>query len=84
MNIKRLSVEITPPTFASSERFVECRIEVIADDQRFAHIAIIPKDDFISYFDHLMEHARLMIIEAVKEHEHGVKGPKGRRPRKNS
>ena len=84
MNIRHLSIEITPPTFANPEGFVECRVEVVADDQRFSYIEVVPKDDFIPYFERLMDYARATIIVAVKDHEHGVKGTKDRRPRKNS
>ena len=84
MNIRRLSVEVTPPTFLDSKTFSECRVEVIVNDQKFAFVEVISHNDFIPYFERLMDYARSSIISAVKEHEDGTKSPKGRRSRKSS
>ena len=85
MNIIRLSVEIYPPTFLDPQHFKECRIEVVADNEKFTFIEVVSKDDFVSYFDRLMEKAKFTIKQAIEEHKHyGIKSPKSRRSRKSS
>ena len=84
MNIQHLKVEITPATRLDPKTYSECRIEVVADGQRFAYVEVISRDEFTPYFERLMDYARATIIVAVKDHQHGIKSPKGRRSRKDS
>jgi len=85
MNIRQLSVEIIPCQMYRNDAEMECRVEVIADGQKFTHIHIIPRDDFVNFFERCMDLAQYKITEMVKEHEHGtIISPKGRRSSKDS